>query len=53
LILNPNVNLHLGDKVWAIPWDIGSCVNLHDYMHCARDGRLEAVWEIPARGRYR
>jgi D-serine deaminase-like pyridoxal phosphate-dependent protein len=45
--------LHLGDKVWTIPWDIGSCVNLHDYMHCTRNGRLEAVWEIPARGRYR
>ena len=45
--------LELGDKVWYTPWDIGTCVNLHDYMFLARDGRLEAVWAIAARGRYR
>ncbi len=45
--------LGIGDKVWYTPWDIGTCVNLHDYMHAARDGRLEVVWEVLARGRYR
>jgi 3-hydroxy-D-aspartate aldolase len=45
--------LELGDRVWFIPWDITGCVNVHDYMHATRDGRLEAVWDLPARGRYR
>ena len=47
-----NGGLKIGDKVWFVPWDIESCVNLHDYMFGARDGRLELVWDIPARGRY-
>ena len=43
----------LGDKMWLVPWDIGTCVNLHDYIHAVRDGRLEAVWDVAARGQYR
>ena len=43
----------LGDKVWLAPRDIGNCVNLYDYIHGVRDGRLEVVWDVPARGRYR
>ena len=46
-------DVSVGDRVWVLPWDIGSTVNLHDYMQVVRDGRLEAVWDIPARGRYR
>ena len=42
-----------GDKVWLIPWDIGTCANLYDYAHAARDGRLEVIWDIGARGLYR
>ena len=48
-----NVHLDLGDKVWHTPWDIGACANLHDYIFAIRDSRLEAVWDISARGRYR
>ena len=43
----------LGDKAWLIPSDGGMCANLHDYIHAIRCGRLEAVWDIAARGRYR
>jgi D-serine deaminase-like pyridoxal phosphate-dependent protein len=43
----------LGDKIWLTPWDIGTCVNLYDYIHAGRDGTLEMVWDIAARGRYR
>jgi D-serine deaminase-like pyridoxal phosphate-dependent protein len=43
----------LADKVWLTPWDIGTCVNLYDYIHAVRDGKLEVVWEVAARGRYR
>lgn len=44
--------LDLGDKVWYVPWDIGNCVNLHDYMFGVRNGVLEVVWGILARGQY-
>lgn len=46
-------HLHLGDTLWLTPQDIGTCVNLYDYMHAVRDGRLEAVWRVAARGQYR
>ena len=46
-------NPQLGDKVWCTPHDIATCVNLHDYMFIVSDGALEAIWDVPARGRYR
>ena len=55
LLLEPSAGatVDMGDKVWFTPRDIGTCVNLHDYLHGVRDGKLEVVWEVPARGRYR
>lgn len=52
-IILDSVQPNLKDRIWFTPYDSAECVNLHDYMHVVRDGRLEAVWEIPARGRYR
>ena len=46
-------SVDFGDKLWLTPWDIGVCMNLYDYVHAVRDGRLEAIWEVSARGRYR
>ncbi|MBM3933895.1 MAG: DSD1 family PLP-dependent enzyme [SAR202 cluster bacterium] len=43
----------LGDKVWVTPFDMGTCANLHDYIFAARNGKLEAVWNVQARGHYR
>ncbi len=43
----------LKDKVWFIPWEIGACANLYDYIQAVREGRLEAVWDVAARGHYR
>ena len=43
----------LADKIWLTPWDIGTCVNLYDYIHAVRDGKLEVVWDVAARGQYR
>lgn len=51
--LNGPIDAGLGDLVWHTPWDVGACVNLYDYMYGVRDGRLELVWEIQSRGRYR
>jgi D-serine deaminase-like pyridoxal phosphate-dependent protein len=45
--------LKLADKVWLTPWDIGTCANLYDYIHAVRDGMLERVWDVSARGQYR
>jgi 3-hydroxy-D-aspartate aldolase len=45
--------LRPGDQVWLIPADLGTCVNLYDYMHAVRHDRLEAVWSVAARGQYR
>ena len=43
----------LGDKVWLVPLSAGDCSNVYDYMQVVRDGKLEAVWPVSARGRYR
>jgi D-serine deaminase-like pyridoxal phosphate-dependent protein len=45
--------LNVGDKVWLVPWDTGICTNLYDYIRAVRNGKLEAVWDISARGHYR
>ena len=45
--------LEIGDHVWLIPWDIGVCTNLYNYICAVRNGALESMWEISARGRYR
>ena len=43
----------LGDKVWLTPWETGTCANLYDQIHVARQGKLVAVWDVAARGQYR
>jgi hypothetical protein len=48
-----DARITLGDKLWLTPWDMGTCVNLYDYIHAVRDGKLEVVWDVAARGRYR
>jgi len=48
-----DVSLTIGGKVWFTPADIGGCVNVYDYMHGVRNGRLETALDISARGLYR
>jgi D-serine deaminase-like pyridoxal phosphate-dependent protein len=43
----------IGDKVWAVPHDIGNCANVYDFINVVSNGRLEAIWPIAARGHYR
>jgi D-serine deaminase-like pyridoxal phosphate-dependent protein len=50
---NMESQIALGNKIWLTPWDIGTCANLYDYIHAVRDGKLEVVWDVAARGRYR
>ncbi len=49
---NASWNIDLAGKVWLIPHNIANTVNVYDFIHVTRDDRLEAVWEIAARGRY-
>ena len=44
--------LDLGAKLWLVPYDAETCINLYNYMYAVREGRLQAIWEISARGRY-
>lgn len=46
-------NLSIGQKVWYTPLEIGATVNVYDYMQAVRNGKLESVLDISARGRYR
>lgn len=43
-------DLSLGDKPLLIPGHIDPTVNLHDWIVAVRNGRVEAVWPIDARG---
>ena len=45
-------DLDVGSKVWLVPHDVANTANVYDYIHATRDGRLEAIWEVSARGRY-
>jgi 3-hydroxy-D-aspartate aldolase len=42
--------LHLGDKLMLIPGHCDPTVNLHEWYVGVRDGRVEALWPIGARG---
>lgn len=43
--------LHVGAKVEIVPNHGCTTINLHDAYHVLRQGRLEAVWPVAARGR--
>lgn len=45
--------LRIGGKIWLTPADIGACANVYDYIHAVRGGRLEAAFDVSARGLYR
>jgi 3-hydroxy-D-aspartate aldolase len=40
----------LGDKLRLIPGHCDPTVNLYDYYVAVRDGRVEAIWPVDARG---
>ena len=43
----------IGERVQVLPVHPCPCVNEHDEMVAVREGNVEAVWPIPARGRSR
>ncbi|HCS69688.1 MAG TPA: alanine racemase, partial [Rhodospirillaceae bacterium] len=42
--------LKLGDKVRLIPGHCDPTVNLYDWYVGVRNGRVEALWQVTARG---
>jgi len=42
--------LSLGEKLWLIPGHCDPTVNLHDWYVGVRNGRVETLWPINARG---
>lgn len=49
----PVTDLQLGDLLEFIPGHGCTTVNLHDQFYAMRNGRVEAIWDIAARGRVR
>jgi D-serine deaminase-like pyridoxal phosphate-dependent protein len=43
--------LTIGEKVRVIPARAPTCANLHDWIYAVRDGIVEDVWRVAARGR--
>ncbi|MHB1296642.1 MAG: DSD1 family PLP-dependent enzyme [Anaerolineae bacterium] len=50
LTRNGGAPLHRGDRVEIVPSHGCTTINLHDIYHVTRDGVLEALWPIAARG---
>ena len=51
LILGPGAPaLSIGDTVRLVPGHCDPTVNLHDWYVCVRNGMVEAVWPVAARG---
>jgi D-serine deaminase-like pyridoxal phosphate-dependent protein len=50
IALAPGVAIPLGTKLKLIPSHCDPTVNLHDVYVCVRDGKVEALWPISARG---
>jgi len=46
-----NVKLEVGDRIEFIPSHIDTTVNLHDYYYAYRNGIIEAIWPVAARGK--
>ncbi len=47
---NPSTTYSVGDKLELIVSHCDPVVNLYNQMYAVRDGRVEAVWQIAARG---
>lgn len=48
---DPDNRLRAGDRIWLIPGHCDPTCNLHDWYVAVRDGRVEALWPVTARGK--
>ncbi len=51
MILDPKGILDLKDRIWLIPGHCDPTCNLHNYLVGIRNGLVETVWPVTARGR--
>ena len=52
-LAGPSVTLDPGDKVEFIPGHACTTISLHDNLYGIRNNRLEVVWTIAGRGKFR
>ena len=50
-VSDEDISLNLGDKLEILPTHCCTTVNLHDRYYGIRNGIVESVWEIAARGK--
>lgn len=50
--LAPGANVGVGDKIRLVPGHCDPTVNLYDWIVGVRDGKVESVWPITARGAF-
>jgi D-serine deaminase-like pyridoxal phosphate-dependent protein len=48
---NDKLKLQVGDRVEMIPSHIDPTINLHDVYYAHRDGIIEEIWKVDARGK--
>ena len=51
LLKNPSKEIKVGDKLEFYPYECDDTVNLYDKFYAIRGGRVEAEWQITARGK--
>jgi 3-hydroxy-D-aspartate aldolase len=51
LSLPPGTRISAGDKLELLPSHCDTTVNLYDRYVCVRNGKVEALWPVAARGR--
>jgi D-serine deaminase-like pyridoxal phosphate-dependent protein len=44
------MGLRIDERIWLVPGNCDPTVNLHDWLVGVRDGRVEQVWAVDARG---
>lgn len=49
--LPAGVSLEIGERIELFPSHIDTTVNLHDWYYAHREGKLEAIWPVAARGK--
>jgi D-serine deaminase-like pyridoxal phosphate-dependent protein len=52
LSLPAGAKLAVGDKIRLVPGHCDPTVNLYDWIVCVRDGTVESVWPVTARGAF-
>jgi D-serine deaminase-like pyridoxal phosphate-dependent protein len=53
IAVSPQNSLRVGDKIELIPSHCCTTVNLHDVYYGVRNGQVETIWPISARGKSR